>query len=534
VDILCPKCKKFFKVQQNSALAQPAAARAAVNQALTSQVRPPSVQSTLPAEVPADSYQTGKPSSLAAKLAVLAGGSLVLLVGIMLLVWYFSGEEKTERSQPDNKQIAQPDPKDAPLKIDFSVKKPPQKKRPTGDAVPLIVLNEKEKILVNAMRQKGVDFLKRTQNSNGTWTYVEDQTTEYSHEMAAMAGLTLLECGVPADDPVIQKAAAFVRGHAQDMRKTYAISLYILFLDRLNDPQDEERIKQLAYRLAMGQSINGAWTYTVNLAGQPAQQEVAHFLTDLGTKSVNQFAQENPQRMQALGPTVKGLSILNTRDNQPPQYYKVGGDNSNTQFAILALWAARRHKVPSDHFLHLAAKRFRASQEADGRWCYRDISPEPNSDRCMTCVGLLGLALGYGVELPEAKRAVGPMKDPSIQKGLTFLGNYIDFPVEDPKKKPASVSIYFMWSVERIGVLFKLSKIDGKDWYRWGINILQHHQNEDGSWYFDRKTNGFAHSTDTCFSLLFLQQANLVQDLTDKLEEMTGPPSGQPAVQRKE
>ena len=45
-------------------------------------------------------------------------------------------------------------------------------------------------------------------------------------------------------------------------------------------------------------------------------------------------------------------------------------DNSNTQFALLALWAARRHDVPTEQALLLAQKRFYHSQFPDGRWAY--------------------------------------------------------------------------------------------------------------------------------------------------------------------
>src|SRR5262249_39207659 len=45
-------------------------------------------------------------------------------------------------------------------------------------------------------------------------------------------------------------------------------------------------------------------------------------------------------------------------------------DNSNTQFAILALWVAQRHGVPMERTLKLMVQRFRQSQNADGSWGY--------------------------------------------------------------------------------------------------------------------------------------------------------------------
>src|SRR5207302_4089676 len=50
-----------------------------------------------------------------------------------------------------------------------------------------------------------------------------------------------------------------------------------------------------------------------------------------------------------------------------------GGDNSNTQFAILGLWAARRHGVPVEKALARADSRFRTSQNGDGGWGYMPV-----------------------------------------------------------------------------------------------------------------------------------------------------------------
>jgi hypothetical protein len=72
-----------------------------------------------------------------------------------------------------------------------------------------------------------------------------------------------------------------------------------------------------------------------------------------------------------------------------------------------------------------------------------------------------------------------------------------------------------LWSVERVGVLFGLSKIGEKDWFRWGLRILHANQVENGSW---SRVVGEQHIVDACFALLFLQRVNLTQDLTDKLQ----------------
>ena len=73
-----------------------------------------------------------------------------------------------------------------------------------------------------------------------------------------------------------------------------------------------------------------------------------------------------------------------------------------------------------------------------------------------------------------------------------------------------------------MGVLYNLPKIGGKDWYAWGRKELLAKQQQDGSW--SGKTFwGSTPITDTCFALLFLKQANLAKDLTNKLELLNVP-----------
>ena len=94
--------------------------------------------------------------------------------------------------------------------------------------------------------QRGVAYLKSLQKGDGTWPRDEIGAT-------ALAGLTLLECGVDAEHAAIQKAADAVRKSAVSMSDTYSVSLAILFLDRLRDARDLPFIEALGVRLVAGQ-----------------------------------------------------------------------------------------------------------------------------------------------------------------------------------------------------------------------------------------------------------------------------------------
>ena len=44
------------------------------------------------------------------------------------------------------------------------------------------------------------------------------------------------------------------------------------------------------------------------------------------------------------------------------------------------------------------------------------------------------------------------------------------------------MDLYFLWSLERVGVLYNLPKIEDKDWYAWGSKTLLARQQPDGNW----------------------------------------------------
>jgi len=108
---------------------------------------------------------------------------------------------------------------------------------------------------IDAAVDRGVKYLKGLQQNDGTWA--GDPTG-----MTALAGLTLMECGVPTDDDSVQKAAAAVRQGAINTDQTYSISLSILFLDRLGEEADVPLIESLTVRLLAGQGELNGWTYS--------------------------------------------------------------------------------------------------------------------------------------------------------------------------------------------------------------------------------------------------------------------------------
>jgi hypothetical protein len=432
---------------------------------------------------------------------------------------------------------------------------------------------------INEAIRKGVDSLKKEVLSRDRLYHrseLADVAPANAHHGAiALAGLTLLECGVAPDDPAVQRAAEAIRDAASLIHATYALAAAILFLDRLHmkvpdvdgtrlrevvgstkaqEDRDGELIRSFALRLMSCQDQGGFWGY-----GRPVSRE-----------------QEEKTFQKVKNGNFGGLRLD----------YK---NLSNSQFAALALWAARRHGVPVRPALQAVARGARAQQTPEGTWNYDQNLPMKHTS---VCAGLIFLALERGLDEEAGIRAVGKAADPSlttsilddvaVKKGMDFLGKFLAKPpslsankkeerqrsaraIKDYYEKYETTKgtkvpgvswtmdgsfggtifgadswgdLYLLWSIERVGVIYAVKEIPpgkGKNWYRWGSEIIVANQKVGGLW-----EDRFPGVPDTCFALLFLKRANIAKDLTDKLRTLLGwtaasaPPANQaPATPRK-
>ena len=385
-----------------------------------------------------------------------------------------------------------------------------------GLVAPSAVAPAADQKQIDAAIQKGADYLK-AHSGDGIGPQ-------------ALAGIALLEAKVPANDPAVTAITNAVRTQCYSQSRTYQITLCLMYLDRLEDPNDVPLIQMLAVRLLAGQNGNGGWTYTCvnDLTAQEVQWLQANVKPippekDDSGKPVN--------KAPGLHPAVKeyAAAVRAATGNQ-------GDDNSNTQFAIIAVWAARKHGVPVEASLELIEKRFVASQDADGCWSYTMNGGV--SRAAMTCAGLLGLATGVArreerraktadkapKEAPKTTKPNDPLFTPAakgdekkgekrpewqtapIMKGLAGLGAHLNLIVRGAQagERP----FYTFWSIERVGVLYGLDKIGGVDWYEYLADAIVRSQRADGSW--------MNSDVDTSFAVMVLCRSNLTRDMSNK------------------
>jgi hypothetical protein len=370
---------------------------------------------------------------------------------------------------------------------------------------------------------RGVTYLRTLQKADGTWPFTEIGAT-------ALAAVTLLECGVPPDDPVLEKASDAIRQSGVTLTHTYSLALSIVFFDRLGDQEDIPLIESLTVRLLAGQSNQGGWTYTCPTVSEAEARRLRNVPRPAKkTGGARNRPRPRPVRRTAGSLTPEIREQLELLDKTTLKAREHADDNCNTQFAALALWVARRYGMPTEAALANVAARFGSSQNGDGGWeyMYRPRGPGSGgtSTPTMTGAGVLGLASRVAAADPT-KADPDPAKDVVLRSALVTLGKAVGKPAGPgggPVPAPTGGEPYYLlWSLERVGVAYGLVTIGGKDWYGWGRDYLVAAQKKDGSW----QGEFGAYGADTCFALLFLRRADLAPDLSAALRGKVLDPGG--------
>ncbi len=314
---------------------------------------------------------------------------------------------------------------------------------------------------VRAAINRGVDFLRRTQNQDGSWP----EQTGFPGGVTCLCTLALLNAGVPLDDGDLKRALQNIEKVTPD--KTYVVSLQTM-----------------------------VWCLAEPNRYGPLIARNVQWLEELQNKS---------------GPRIGTWSYS-------PQIS--GGDRSNTQFAMLALHEAERVGVPvSPKIWERALQSWLKSQNNDGSWGYFVLpSGESPGTGSMTCAGITSVYIaslrssaGDAEVTANGLKCCGTQLDNpavrSIDNGLAWLGN--NFTLQTNPGSAAGWLMYYLYGIERVGRMtshrFFISR-DFKryDWYRMGAETLVARQDQlSGYWKGDNHTESNPQIS-TSFALLFL------------------------------
>jgi len=265
---------------------------------------------------------------------------------------------------------------------------------------------------------RSVAYLKRQQRADGSWSALP----LYPGGVTALCTLALLNAGVEPEEDSVRRALEHLR--AVTPEKTYVVALQTMVFSKATPKRDRALVARNVAWLEKTQIVEGdtrgSWAYP-------------------------------------------GLS----------------GDNSNSQFALLALYEADRIGVKVDGRTWRMAKAYwEKLQNADGSWGYKSGMPGTGS---MTCAGITSLIITSDMVCQSNARADGDnirccvedqSDDDRIRRALQWLGSDRVFAVTHNPGTPSAWMLYYLYGLERVGRLTAQRFIGKHDWYREGADHL--------------------------------------------------------------
>ena len=363
------------------------------------------------------------------------------------------------------------------------------------------LLSAEDQRRVDEAIAKGVAFL-RTQNT-------EDPLGTHAFELVLW---TLVHAGVRPGDARFDDL--FKRVMSDPLTLTYRVSLQAMILEELDRVKYQKRLFHCAQFLIDNQCKNGQWSYgEATRLLEPPSDDVATGVKNFGDPA----AGRKPD-------VVRKLTVKRTRDG-PDE-----GDNSNSQYAALGLRACHDAGIvlPRESILRARAwwRLSMQEEEVKGRpavatgpegamppagWCYggRTHGHKPYGTMTAGAVGSLAIC---GFLLGEKN----PLKEVAVLRGLAWMGREFTVsanpgPPEHSPNNTAWMTSYWLYAMERAGILAGVDTMGGHKWYPEGVKFLLQQQKGDGSWlgampHPDRPVELNA-VWDTCFAILFLKRA---------------------------
>jgi hypothetical protein len=337
---------------------------------------------------------------------------------------------------------------------------------------------------IDAAIRRGVEFLKGT----GGRSVRGNQ----AHELVLLA---LVHAGVRPNDPFF---AALLQGMLEDpLQMTYRVALQAMVLEEIDRVKYQRRIFQCAQYLVDNQCQNGQWSY-----GQPTTFPDPN-LTSMKDVATGSSGIKPGQVVMFGEPEYHGKPIV--RQKIPVKKQREGppaGDNSNAQYAALGLRACHDSGIVlPTQVVERAQKWWRECQcnagaqgggvvsgQGSRGWSYHDRGDSPYGS--MTAGAVAALTICDYILGADWK------KDETLAAGVGWLSNNFNV-LENPGRKGGHL-YYYLYGLERAGMLYGTETFGKRDWYAEGANTLLQNQAADGQW------NG---TIDTCFAILFLRRA---------------------------
>jgi hypothetical protein len=340
---------------------------------------------------------------------------------------------------------------------------------------------------VEAAIRRGVEYLKQNPVGKGRG----------GNQLRELILLALVHSGVRPSDPVF---AAMLRDMLEeDLAMTYRVALQAMVLEELDRVRYQKRIFQCAQFLVDNQAANGMWSYgqptTYPEPATPSWKDVATGPATIQPGQVVMFGDPHPGEKP---PVKHKIQVQKQRD------FGRGGDNSNSQYAALGLRACHDAGIilPRDG-VEKAQKWWHDSQCDHGAAAQGNATPGGAGPSRGWSYSMKGSPYGSmtagavaALSICDYILGVDWKKDEHLTAGNNWLRD--NFSVTENPGRKQNHHYYYLYGLERAGMLYGIETYGKREWYAEGAQYLVDNQGGDGQW---------GGSLDTCFAILFLRRA---------------------------
>jgi hypothetical protein len=275
----------------------------------------------------------------------------------------------------------------------------------------------------------------------------------------------------------------------------------------------DEPLRKVRQRLAWGQSANGGWSYRgVPSEGDSATMTAAgaYMWVVASASDLQEARRRNQDKVSPIAPKPRAPSTLaKLRDQLAAE------TRTEEQGKIRKKLEETKDPPPSDVY------------DAIERSVISYVESQQNS-ATMTAEQREKLLAKVPDTLPpelDAKSPAPLVTDPALKKALDRVGFWADRSITGSD----TYHFYYVWSVERLGVLLGRDVFGKTVWFDKGADDLIAKQKPDGSWGMPQDQPGgqeshYKYGPDICFALLFLKKANLGSEVTKLLNPSPNKP----------
>jgi hypothetical protein len=362
--------------------------------------------------------------------------------------------------------------------------------------------SEVNQVKVEQAIARGIAFLKTSDSPDSTVGPDSDE----------LKLLTFVHGGVPDNDAAF--TSLFEKCMARPLDRTYRVSILAMCLEEIDRAKYQDKIALCGQFLLDNIKSNGGFGYGEPTAAVPGAGEApktSAFKVKKPPAPINPDVKQKPD-------VVKHITLKKSKDGNEAQRT----DNSNSQYGALGIRAChdagilfpkeiiekcQQYWVKNQRTDKTEAKNKGVASGGKGGfgWCYGEGEPCSKNGPAYSSMtaGAVGALCIYNYILGKDWK-----KDRAVIEGMNWLdANYSMTQNVGPCEiapVPDGWLYYYLYALERTGLLYDTTLIGKHDWYLDGYKILLGSQKGDGSW---DKSHFIKPTWDTCFAILFLKRS---------------------------